>query len=95
MIIKENLFEKNYTLIKDFQTKSNLIYSLIIEQDNYGIEIDCFSNGKNYVITHKNISLNKNLVLDILTYIYENAIPCETLEDVIKELLEKRKAVIN
>ncbi len=95
MLVKEKMFEKNFTEIKDFQNKSNLSYCLITEENNYGIEIDRLEKEENYVQTHKNISLDKNLVIDILTYVYENAVPIETSEDIIKELIEKRKVAIN
>lgn len=95
MIFKENLFEKNYSEIKDFQHKSICTYCLIEDNSNYGIEVDYLINNKNFNQRCSNISNNKNLVINILTYLYENSVPIETFDDVIAELLEKRKVAIN
>lgn len=89
MVTKTKLLEKTFTPIKGLQAQGCTSYYLTKENSFYGISVEHSSGQQILSHTQNNISTNKESVTNILTFLYENAIPVETIDDIIVELLQK------
>ena len=96
MLIK-NLYIKKYTNILDFIQKEKIIqYDLCETIDkynkdiiSYGIRVKSFYEGRYEEEILTEISKNKNLVENIIKYLYENSLDVMNFKDVVSDLLFK------
>lgn len=87
-----NIYIKNYSEITNIQHKSNVCYNLVTTVSDlltyYGIEIIL----NNYIdkpekICFEAVSESKSLVLDIITFLYENSIKPDSSLAIISDLI--------
>lgn len=91
MIIKTKLFQKSFSAINNLQKASANTYYLTANAEQfYGIEIDCITKATIQSEYFHTVSSDKEVVIDIITFIYENAVPIETAGEIIQELIELR-----
>ena len=87
----ENLFKRRFTYIKDIQDTEDIYYNLY-ETNNasnttYGIEIISEKNTGSEETSFKQISESKSFIVNIIKYLYENAIRPEYAFDIICDLI--------
>ena len=87
----KNLFKRQFTYIKNIQDMENIYYNLY-ETDTgsnvtYGIEIISEKDNKVEETSLKQISESKSFIVNIITYLYENAIKPECALGIVSDLI--------
>lgn len=101
MTKKINIYSREFSQITGLQSREIITYKLCKTQEEdltvYGIELDSLLKNEyiNYEKNKKNllerISCSKELVLDVLKYLYENSIRPESAYSVVIDILNARK----
>ena len=83
--------KKIYELNQTHFGKRTLIYSLCKsknkEESQYGIQLVMTSEKEKEEVMIQDISNNKNYVMNLITYLYENAIDTIHLKDVVEDYI--------
>lgn len=87
----KNLFKRQFTYIKNIQDMENIYYNLY-ETDTgskttYGIEIISEKDNGVEETSLKQISESKSFIVNIITYLYENAIRPEYALGIVSDLI--------
>lgn len=86
-----NIYEKKLSHLSDLQTESTLRYGIVETSDEsgsiYGIVVTCEKDGKLYSDMVQFISSSKEVVANIVTYLYENAVGESACRSVISDLV--------
>lgn len=95
MSSKTLLFTKNYSKIKNMQTKSTTNYYLVRHDNLFTIEIQ-YSTDDTFIKKSSEYLIDDEiLTTQIITFLFENSIPIENFDDIIVGLLSQanKKAV--
>ena len=89
-----NIYKKEYSEISDIQRKKNVYYNLVktISDDltYFGIEIILKNDINNpEKAFFSGISESENYVMNIITFLYENAIKPDTSLEIISDLVSE------
>mgnify|MGYP001011983181 CR=1 FL=1 len=99
MLNNKTIYTKTFSEIKGIQQYCKISYNLFeYSEPNgkiFGIEIGYSDNFETKNTLIKNISYSKNLVLDIITYLYENSIKDESAEYIIKDIMSQHESVLS
>ncbi|MDQ5983575.1 MAG: hypothetical protein RUMPE_00599 [Eubacteriales bacterium SKADARSKE-1] len=86
-----NIYKKGFSKIENIQSQEVVFYNLSgMKCDDivvYGIELASQRDGKLTKLSIDNISDSKMWVIDIITYLYENAIKPEISLGVIDDII--------
>lgn len=93
-----NIYSKSYSSISDtLQNSRTINYDLVKSRfgnkNFYGIHITSCNKGDFFEDMVMNISSDKNFVLDILKYFYENAVDIMNFKDVLNDIFYIAKDV--
>ncbi len=101
MTKKIDIYSREFSQITGLQNREIITYRLCKTQEEdltvYGIELGSLLKDKyiNYEKNKKNllerISCSKELVLDVLKYLYENSIKPESAYSIVTDILNTRK----
>jgi len=89
----KNIFKRQFTYIKNIQDAEKVYYNLYETNSGsnttYGIEIISEKNHALEETSLKQISESKNFIVNILTYLYENAVKPEHALGIINDLINE------
>lgn len=79
--------EKIHTLIQESLGGRVLEYNLYEDNRNYGIELTLSSDSLNEKVKMDNISNDKEMVVELIDYLYENAVDTIHAKDVVEDYI--------
>lgn len=94
MSTKTLMFTKNYSNIKNLQTKSTTTYYLVTLDNLCSVEIH-YSTGDTFIKKSSKYKIDdKILTKQIITFLFENSIPIENFDDIIVGLISQAQSNI-
>lgn len=89
-----NIYKKRYSKIESIQAEEVIYYNLIeVKNDDtiaYGVELISNSCKKQSKLSLENISDSKAWIINMITYLYENAIKPEIALGVISDTINSK-----
>ncbi len=86
----KTIFKKEFSEIKGIQKKEEILYRLsddIVDGNStYGIQVFSICEDNETSESVQNISSSKEMVLDIIKYLYENSVKTENFKDIIFDM---------
>lgn len=95
MAIITNVYKKRFSKIENMQSSEDIHYNLI-ELDSsdikvYGVELIAYRGEEQDRLTLENISESKIWAMNIITYLYENAIKPEVALGIVNDIMVSEK----
>lgn len=95
MAIVTNVYKKRFSKIENMQSSEDIHYNLI-ELDSsdikvYGVELISYRGEEQDRLVLENISESKICAMNIITYLYENAIKPEIALGIVNDIMVSEK----
>lgn len=88
---KIKLFQKHFSRLDDIQEEQDIAYYLVSPEkgmeEGYGITLQAKCGAFESTETVEDVSEEKQLVENIIAFLYENAVTVDTLKDVTEDLV--------
>lgn len=90
----KNIHKKEFSELSSMQKQETIDYNIVenIANDKifYGIEIISYNKLSRVKDSFFNISDSKKFVMDLICYLYENAVKISTCKDIIDDILSSQ-----
>lgn len=80
-------YVRHYSDIGDIQKEKSIRYELVSEQGGYGIRVTTDSSGRTRSDYQGKITASRDEAMELLTFLYENAIPIESWRDLATDVM--------
>lgn len=81
-------YVRHYSEIGSIQKEKSVRYELVNQPDGYGIRVTLDSSGRIRSDCQERITSSREEAMELLTFLYENAVPIDTWRDLTSDVLD-------